>query len=550
MRKPSIFVRPLAPEEGMLLERMSRRAKHFSKRQRAQILLASDASPSRVWSLTVPACAKVTGGRAVGAPRRFLVRLQQRRVVSDHPRCVESNRQRRQFVPRKPFTHPASVADALEAEDYPRIHYSDDLSSITRREFLLRSVYSAAGLAGSSAALVACRKTSTETSPTASGSAMATPPPPSPPTYPETKPWGPELDDFIHRRMREAYMPSLAASVVREQDLEWAKGYGWANIEADIPADPDTVYMLASVSKTFICAAIMQLWEAGSLDLDADVGTYLPFSVRNPSHPKDKITLRMLLTHTSSIGDRNSIWGTMSDPAPTGYTHGDATMTLADFLSGYLVPSGAYYIADKDFYPTPPGEAYHYSNIGADTAAYVAEVVSGEPFGDYVRSHLLTPLGMTQSGYHLSDITTTDLAMPYHSGHPPTNDSQPYYQFGYPDYPCGTMRTSATNLSIWLRCFMNGGSYEGTQILKPATVKEIFKPQIPGNWWQGLIWYHSRNFGEELIGHSGGDYGVCTNMNFSPKRDVGVITLTNRFIGGWTAWAGYQAIRGRLFAIA
>lgn len=98
---------------------------------------------------------------------------------------------------------------------------------------------------------------------------------------------------------------------------------------------------------------------------------------------------------------------------------------------------------------------------------------------------------------------------------------------------------------------MNGGTFEGTQILKSTTVDEILRPQIPGNKWdQGLIWYRERRGGDSLIGHGGSDYGVNTNMYFSQKRNVGVITLTNRYIGGWTAYYEWLDIENRLFDIA
>lgn len=404
-----------------------------------------------------------------------------------------------------------------------------DGSSLTRRDFFARTSMAAGALALSPLLRGADAD--------AVGPAVADP---------EVRAFGPGLDRFIRSKMRAAHLPSLTAATVRGERITWAKGYGLADDKAHLEADPDTVYMLASISKTFICAALMQLWEAGSVDLDADVNTYLPFPVRNPKHPNSKITARMLLTHTSSIADRYSVWGTLADPTPYGYCRGDATIALGTWLADYLVSGGAYYVADKNFYATRPGKRYHYSNIGADVAAYMVEAVSGQPFGDYCRDHLFTPLGMSQTGYHLSDITTPNLAMPYRYEHG-SGRYKAYFQYGYPDYPCGCLRTSANSLSIWLRCFMNHGTCEGVQILKPSTVREIFRPQIPGNWWQGLIWYYDSRGGDVLIGHNGGDYGVNTGMYFAPKRDVGVVTLSNRYVGGWYAWYRYLDIQDRLF---
>jgi CubicO group peptidase (beta-lactamase class C family) len=360
-----------------------------------------------------------------------------------------------------------------------------------------------------------------------------------------------DLDSFIRDEMRVAHLPGLSALVTKDLDVTWAKGYGWANREEDLRVNPHTVSMLASISKTVICAAAMQLWESGSLDLDADINDYLPFPVRNPHHPHRAITARMLLTHTSSISDRYSLWGTLSDPTPEGYTHGDATISLHDILEGYLVPGGPYYIRSKNFYGDPPGARYRYSNIAADVAALLVEEISGTPFGQYCTDNIFIPLGMSQTGYHLADISTPNLMMPYRyrmAGGAYT----PYYQYGYPDYPCGALRTSAQGLSRWLRCFINFGALDGTRVLKRSTVKEIRRPQIPGTWWQGLIWYYRSHHGRPLLGHNGSDYGVSTSMFFESEasRPTGVIMLGNRYFYSGDAWHARVAIEDRLFDLA
>lgn len=356
------------------------------------------------------------------------------------------------------------------------------------------------------------------------------------------------FDEYIASKMKVAWFPSMAGAAVQGQNLIWIDGYGMADREQSIPSDPDTNYMLASISKTFICAAVMQLWEAASLDLDADIDTYLPFSVRTPSFPGTPITMRMLLTHTSGIRDRWAVWGSLENPVPQGYCIGDATIPLGDWLADYLVPGGAYYVGAENFYGALPGTRYHYSNIGADLAAYIVEVISGEPFGDYVQAHLLGPLGMTESGFHLSDISSPNMAVPYRA-QKSSNTYIPYPQFGYPDYPSGLMRTSANNLSIWMRCFMNFGTFEGTTILQPATVQEIFRPQIPGNWWQGLIFYYEKRARKTYIGHSGSDYGTHTDMFFSLENGNGAIAMGNRYVETSKEYAATQAILIKLLAL-
>ena len=112
-----------------------------------------------------------------------------------------------------------------------------------------------------------------------------------------------ELDDFIIQEMSVRHLMGLAACIIKGGQVAWAKGYGWANLAKKQPFSPDTLMNIASVSKTVTATAVMQLWEDGRVGLDNDINAYLPFKVRNPRHPDDKITVRQLLTHTSSIGD-------------------------------------------------------------------------------------------------------------------------------------------------------------------------------------------------------------------------------------------------------
>lgn len=358
-----------------------------------------------------------------------------------------------------------------------------------------------------------------------------------------------DLDAYIRRQMRVAYLPSLSTEVVSGTEVIRSRAYGWANIEGGLRATSDTPYILASTSKTVICAAVMQLWEAGSVDIDGDVNTYLPFEVRNPNHPNARITPRMLLLHTSSIVDR-WIWGTMKDPSDYGWTQGDSPVSLHDVLAAYLVPGGDLYDAAGNFSETRPGNLFNYSSLGADLAAYVVECVSGTPFGEFCTDNLFTPLGMSETGYHLADLTTTDLAMPYRRD----TDGEgytAYYHYGMPDYPCCMLRTSATSLSRWLRCHMNLGELDGVRILKRATVKEIFRPQVVDSWGgdQALIWYYEEQDGEVRLGHGGMNYGVYVSMGFAPDRDVGVIMLGNRFLWRPRAVNRWNDVRSTLFQL-
>lgn len=233
-----------------------------------------------------------------------------------------------------------------------------------------------------------------------------------------------ELDDFIRARMQTAHLPGLATCVVRNNLVVWANGYGWASVEDQTPVSPDTLFMLASTSKTVTAVSLMQLYDDGLFDLDSDVNGYLPFSVRNPNHPDTVITPRMLLTHTSSICDN---W----DVLEALYVTGDSSISLGDFCQGYLTPGGTYYDGDENFGPSP-GTHYDYSNVGAALCGYLAEGLSSLSFEQHCQQRLFTPLGMHETSWHLAGLNVDHIAVPY------TYDGggyTPYEHYGYPDYP-------------------------------------------------------------------------------------------------------------------
>ncbi len=351
------------------------------------------------------------------------------------------------------------------------------------------------------------------------------------------------LDAFVRAKMRTAHVPGLAACVVSGGEVVWAKGFGWADSGARRRVTADTGFMLASISKTFIATAVMQQVEAGNLSLGADVDTYLPFSVRNPRHPDDPITLQQLLTHTSSIRDRNAVWDDL-------YTFGhDSPIPLDVFLKGYLVPGGRWW-SRRAYSRSAPARSYSYSNIGADLAAYVVESTSGVPFAQYCATHIFAPLGMNATSYKLAGLDRGALAMTYRyvrgSGR-----YRAYGQYGYPDYPCGQARTSVSQLGRYLALYVNGGAYHGVRLLQAATVAEILRPQVgrlyPG---QGLIWYREKVGGLRVLGHQGSDYGVCTFMFFDPRTRVGAVVLTNSDVSTWKEWYAVEDVFAKLIAVA
>ena len=184
--------------------------------------------------------------------------------------------------------------------------------------------------------------------------------------------------------MKEAKVPGLAALTLKEGKIFWAGYYGWANIETKTPVTQDTLFQLASISKTVTACMIMQQVEQGKLKLDVDINTLLPFKVRNPRHVDTPITLRQLLTHTSGIRDN---WSVLEN---TWVKNGDFKKPLAESLPAYLVEGGEFFSAKKSFYGWAPGTKDQYCNVAVALAAYVAEAKLKTPFEALCQQGLLS----------------------------------------------------------------------------------------------------------------------------------------------------------------
>ncbi len=328
-----------------------------------------------------------------------------------------------------------------------------------------------------------------------------------------------ELDTFIIETMDTHYIAGLSACIIKDSVIIWSANYGYAEVYDEIEVADTTLFLLASISKTFTGTALMQLFENGMFELDDDINDYLPFEVINPNYPATAITFRMLLSHTSSIIEENSItnplvsWGS------------DCPIPLDSFLYNYLNYNGSYYEPMLCYGSWEPGSQWEYSNVGVGLVGYLVEAISGIPFDQYCHDSIFAPLSMNETAWFLSDLNLDNLAVPYrHNGIIFIS----YQHFGFPYYPAGQLRTSALQLARFLTAFMRGGQIEGVRILESATVDSIKTIQYPDlEPRQGLIWINSLRDGRLTWWHNGGTWGTRTEFSFCPDENTGVVILSN-----------------------
>jgi CubicO group peptidase (beta-lactamase class C family) len=358
----------------------------------------------------------------------------------------------------------------------------------------------------------------------------------------------PNLIHTVSEILGVDYRPGLAACRVEGKRVAWSAGFGWADLENRVAMTPESLLNIASVSKTITATAVMQLWEAGKLDLDRNVDDYLSFSVRNPQYPEIVMTCRQLLTHRSSIKD-----GPMYDRS---YTCGDPTISLADWCRGFLQPGGRFFSGEHNFHEWKPGTEDPpefpgpYSNVGYGLLALIVERIAKTPFSRFTQEKIFRPLGMGHTAWYISEIDTSRHAVPYTSigedfefpseypnpgsylprfedpGKVTPGDLFPHCLYSFPNYPDGLVRSSVSDLSRFLLAMANGGCLDDSRILEEATIRTMHSDSHFG---RGLCWSSTTLKGqsEPIWYHGGADPGVRTFLGFRPHDQVGVIVLAN-----------------------
>lgn len=330
----------------------------------------------------------------------------------------------------------------------------------------------------------------------------------------------------------------IGSSVVfLNKDLQLQSVYsGYNCLETKEETNQDSIYRIASISKVIVAIGVLKLYDKGLVDLDEDISVYLGYRVRNPKYPNDKITLRMIMTQTSSIIDD----GKCIDGVWTGYDGANSTDEYIK-LEDILTPGNCRYY--KTFSDYKPGTNFIYSNLGCGILACVCEKITNKYFTEYIKDELLKPLEIN-SGFRLEDLKYPNNLVSHYIYD--NNDFKMYrnYEsfkkvqcFRYPlgdNYRgvAGGLYISAIDLAKIMQMLMEKGIYNNIRILKEDTVNEMEKVQ-----WQGMPLdptYRKKGLQmiimdqftkEPLYGHFGNAYGLRSFMLFN--KNGGIIFLCN-----------------------
>ena len=352
-----------------------------------------------------------------------------------------------------------------------------------------------------------------------------------------------ELTAKLIQISKTASFNGFGVALVNEKEVLYQNGFGVANIEKNTKYTENTIQNIASVSKTFIGLAILKAQELGKLTLDDPIHKYLPFKVVNPKYSEAPITIRHLVTHTSSIADtkeyltRNVILkdtihlvtNLNIDISPTKFNPPSTKISIEVFLKNMLTTNGSWY-SKEAFMENEPGKIYAYSNVGASLAALVLEKATGISYDKFTTQYILKPLKMNSSGWSFSAIDFSKYSPTYQNKETP----YPYYSLiGYPD---GGMLTTSLDMSKYVSELMKAYFGNGT-ILSEASYKEYFTPQLNA---ENFIDRSTSEYSDEYnmgltigfgstgnFGHTGGDPGMFSVIWFFKDRKMGRYFIIN-----------------------
>ena len=322
------------------------------------------------------------------------------------------------------------------------------------------------------------------------------------------------FDEVVTDAMKKLDVPGMAIAIVKDKEVIYAKGFGYRDVEKQLPVTPDTLFAIGSSTKAFTTCVLGTLVDEGKIEWDKPVRNYIPwFKLYDPS-ATERLTVRDLVTHRSGLPRHDFVW----------YNNYDASRKSLVERLPYLEPS-----ADLR-------EKFQYNNLMFLTAGYLTEVVTGRSWEEAVRERILTPLGMTRTNFSVADSQKeADAALPYrlHDKKVEKMPFRPITNLG----PAGSINSSVNEMSHWVIAHLNGGKYGDKRIADAATIEDmhlahmttgatITRPDISPTDY-GMGWFVNTYRGHRRVEHGGNIDGFSANVSLFPQDGLSVVVLTN-----------------------
>lgn len=322
-----------------------------------------------------------------------------------------------------------------------------------------------------------------------------------------------EIDAYIQEQMHRLNIPGVSLAIVEGDKIVHLRGFGRARPGGEVPT-PQTPFFIGSLTKSFTALAVMQLVEAGMIDLDAPVQRYLPwFRVADPE-ASAQITVRHLLNQTSGLPMSLGL----ADLADLD-SRLDATERQVRSLSTLKLTRSV-------------GSKFEYSNTNYNVLGLIVEAARGESYADYIQRHIFEPLDMRHSYTSKAVAQQNGLAMGhrYWFGHP---FPAPNLSIPPGSLPSGQLISSAEDMAHYLIAYLNGGRYGDAQILSEAGIDEVHRPAAEiremgmslGHY--GMGWIIEGTGKSRIVSHSGDVPDFHAFMALVPEQKRGIVLLFN-----------------------
>jgi CubicO group peptidase (beta-lactamase class C family) len=306
------------------------------------------------------------------------------------------------------------------------------------------------------------------------------------------------VDDYVEAQLKQQKIPGMSIAILKDNTIVKIKGYGFSNIEHQVPAKPETIYQSGSVGKQFTATAAMMLIEDGKIHLDDPVSKYF----KNTPESWKKITVHHLLTHTSGIPD---------------YSAKDV-----DFRKDYM-EDDLLKILMKLPLEFQPGDKWNYSNSGYMLLGFLIHKASGKFYGDVLEERIFGPLGMTTAQV----ISESDIVPNRAAGYELKDGKIKNQDWVSPSLNTtadGALYLTALDMSHWAE------GLNGNRLLKPESFKQMWTPVKLNNgtsYPYGFGWRMGYQRGHRVIEHSGHWQGFSTGICRYPDFGLTVIMLAN-----------------------
>jgi CubicO group peptidase (beta-lactamase class C family) len=317
------------------------------------------------------------------------------------------------------------------------------------------------------------------------------------------------IERFVREEMKAQRIPGLALGIVEDGRVSYVRGFGKAD-DSGRPVTPQTPFIIGSLAKSFTAMAVMQLVEAGKIDLDAPVQRYLPWFRVADEAASRAITVRHLLNQTSGLSTK-----TGRSYQGSGDTDDGALEAAVRKLSSAQLTA-------------PVGEKHQYSTINYSVLGLIVQAVSQRSYESYIQTEVFDPLRMRHSFTSEAAAKPAGLASGYHYWFGRPRAAELPYNRGL--LPAGYLISSAEDMTHYLLAQLDGGVYRATSVLSPAGVDELHRPAVKtpktGTSY-GMGWFVGPINGIPAIHHQGETFNFHANAVLVPRSKTGVIVLMN-----------------------